>query len=255
MSDPKVCVITGSSSGIGAATALYFAQKGWRVVINYSRKAEPAETVASACRAVGGETLIIKCNVASNDDCLSLAQAVKKTWGRADVLINNAGTTKFVDIKNLDAVNADDFHSIYDVNVIGAYQMVRALTPMLKQNPGAGIVNISSVAGSMGIGSSLAYMASKGALNALTVGLARALGPAIRVNAIAPGLVDTPWLREGLGADRYAATVASYGARAALADVIAPEDVAAAAWFLGVEARKTTGEILLLDAGLRITKA
>ena len=106
----------------------------------------------------------------------------------------------------------------------------------------------------MGTGSSLAYMASKGALNALTVGLARALGPAMRVNAIAPGLVETPWLQKGLGAERYAATVQGYRARAALDAVITPEDVAEAAWFLGVKATKTTGEVLLLDAGLRLTR-
>ena len=107
----------------------------------------------------------------------------------------------------------------------------------------------------MGIGSSIAYMASKGALNAMTVGLARSLGPEVRVNAIAPGLVDTPWMREGHGAARYAALVENYKARAALAEVISPEDVATSAWFLGVDAAKTTGEVLLLDAGLRITKA
>jgi NAD(P)-dependent dehydrogenase (short-subunit alcohol dehydrogenase family) len=106
----------------------------------------------------------------------------------------------------------------------------------------------------MGTGSSLAYMASKGALNALTIGLARSLGPAIRVNAIAPGLVETPWLQEGHGAEKYAAMVASYRARSALDAVIAPDDVAEAAWFLGVKAAKTTGEVLLLDAGLRLTR-
>ncbi|MEO8250695.1 MAG: SDR family oxidoreductase [Burkholderiales bacterium] len=109
----------------------------------------------------------------------------------------------------------------------------------------------------MGVGSSIAYMASKGALNAMTAGLARALGPAIRVNAIAPGLVETPWLKQGLGAERYAQAVESHKARAALAAlaaVITPEDVAEAAWWLGAGAAKTTGEVLLLDAGMRLTR-
>ena len=106
----------------------------------------------------------------------------------------------------------------------------------------------------LGIGSSIAYMASKGALNAMTFGLARAFGPEVRVNAIAPGLVETPWMRGGLGEERYAATVASYKSRATLAEVIAPEDVATSAWYLGVDAVKTTGEVLLLDAGLRLSK-
>jgi NAD(P)-dependent dehydrogenase (short-subunit alcohol dehydrogenase family) len=177
---------------------------------------------------------------------------VQQRWGRCDVLVNNAGTTRFVGLKDLEGLSAADFHGIYDVNVIGAFQMTRALAPLLQRHAGAGVVNISSIASLMGLGSSIAYMASKGALNAMTVGLARALGPAVRVNAIAPGLVDTPWMRGGLGAERYEASVQAYEARAALADVIRPEDVAAAAWFLGVEALKTTGEVLLLDAGLRI---
>jgi len=255
MNTTKVCVVTGSSSGIGAATALLFASRGWNVVINYSRTAEPAELVASQCREHGVEALVVKCNVANDGDCRRLAAEVEASWGRADVLVNNAGTTRFVGLKDLDGLSAEDFHNIYDVNVIGAYQMTRALAPLLKRNPVTGIVNISSVASMMGIGSSIAYMASKGALNAMTVGLARSLGPDVRVNAIAPGLVDTPWLRQGHGEARYAAMVEGYKDKAALADVIQPEDVAATTWYLGVDAKKTTGEVLLLDAGLRITKA
>jgi NAD(P)-dependent dehydrogenase (short-subunit alcohol dehydrogenase family) len=253
MSTAPVCVVTGSSSGIGAATARLYASRGWRVVVNYSREAAPAEAVAAQCRTAGGEALVIRCDVAREADCRRLAAEVEKAWGRADVLVNNAGTTKFVPLKDLDGLSADDFHRIYDVNVIGPYQMVRALVPLLRRQPGAAVVNVSSVASIMGSGSSIAYMASKGALNAMTVGLARALGPGIRVNAIAPGLVETAWMRNGLGA-AYAPTVEGYKARAALADVMSPEDVAATAWYLGVEARKTTGEVLLVDAGLRITK-
>jgi NAD(P)-dependent dehydrogenase (short-subunit alcohol dehydrogenase family) len=133
--------------------------------------------------------------------------------------------------------------------------MTRALMPLLKRHPVAAIVNVSSVASMLGVGSSIAYMASKGALNAMTFGLARAFGPEVRVNAVAPGLVETPWLRGGLGEARYAATVAAYKGRATLAEVIAPEDVARSIWYLGVDAAKTTGEVLLLDAGLRLSKA
>jgi NAD(P)-dependent dehydrogenase (short-subunit alcohol dehydrogenase family) len=132
--------------------------------------------------------------------------------------------------------------------------MTRALAPLLKLQPGAGVVNISSVASMMGRGSSIAYMASKGAINAMTFGLARALGPEIRVNAIAPGLVETPWLKNGLG-ERYGKYRADYTERAALEDVISPEDIAETAWYLGASAAKTTGEVLLVDAGFRLTKA
>jgi 3-oxoacyl-[acyl-carrier protein] reductase len=249
----KVCVITGSSSGIGAATARLYAQRGWNVVINYSRQPEPAEAVAAECRALGAEVLVVKANVASDADCQHLATQVQATFGRADVLVNNAGTTKFVPLKDLAGLSAEDFHAIYDVNVIGAYQMTRALAPLMKQTPGGGIVNVSSVASMMGRGSSIAYMASKGALNAMTVGLARALSPELRVNAIAPGFVETPWLESGLG-PYYDKSKQVYIDQAALEAVIQPEDVAETAWYLGASAAKTTGEVLLVDAGLRITK-
>ena len=254
MNARPVCVVTGSSSGIGAATVRRYAKEGWDVVVNFSRDAAPAEAVAADCRALGATVLVVQANVAVEADCRRLAAQVGATFGRADVLVNNAGTTKFVALKDLDGLEADDFHRIYDVNVIGAYQMVRALLPLLRRQPGAGVVNVSSVASMMGVGSSIAYMASKGALNAMTVGLARALGPDVRVNAIAPGLVDTPWLKQGLGAERYAESVKAYKARAALDAVLSPEDVADAAWWLGAGARKTTGEVLLLDAGVRITR-
>jgi NAD(P)-dependent dehydrogenase (short-subunit alcohol dehydrogenase family) len=250
-----VCIVTGSSSGIGAATARLYASRGWNVVVNYSRDAARAEVVAAECRSAGAEALVIRCDVASDADCRRLAAEVEKTWGRADVLVNNAGTTRFVPLKELDGLSADDFHRIYDVNVVGPWQMTRAFVPLLRRQPGAAVVNVSSVASIMGAGSSIAYMASKGALNAMTVGLARALGPEIRVNAIAPGFVETPWMRNGLGEQVYAATVEGYKARAALSAVVSAEDVAATAWYLGVEARKTTGEVLLVDAGVRISKA
>ena len=254
MGERKVCVVTGSSSGIGAATVRRYAREGWDVVVNFSRERAPADAVAAECRALGAQALVVQADVAQDADCRRLAAEVEAAFGRADVLVNNAGTTKFVGLKDLDGLDAADFQRIYAVNVIGAYQMVRALAPLLQRQPGAGIVNISSVASMMGLGSSLAYMASKGALNALTVGLARSLGPAVRVNAIAPGLVETPWLQQGLGTERYTQAVQGYKARAALDAVIAPEDVAEAAWWLGAGAAKTTGEVLLLDAGLRLTR-
>ena len=259
MAERKVCVVTGSSSGIGAATARRYAREGWNVVVNFSRDAVPAEAVANECRALGAEALVVQADVASDADCRRLGREVDAQFGRCDALVNNAGTTKFVALKDLDGLQAEDFHRIYDVNVIGPYQMTRALLPLIQRHPdrhpAAGVVNISSIASMMGRGSSIAYMASKGALNAMTIGLARALGPLVRVNAIAPGLVETPWLQQGLGAERYAARVQDYKALSALEAVISPDDVADAAWWLGACAAKTTGELLLLDAGLRISRA
>lgn len=251
----KVCVVTGSSAGIGAATALRYAREGWNVVVNYAHRQAPAEDVARQCREAGAETLVVCADVSQDADCRRLAVEVDARFGRADVLVNNAGTTKFVALKDLDGLEAEDFHRIYAVNVVGPWQVTRAFKPLLERHPVAAVVNVSSVAATMGIGSSIAYMASKGALNAMTAGLARALGPQVRVNAIAPGLVETAWLQEGLGAQRYAATVEQYKSRAALAAVISPQDVADAAWWLGAGAAKTTGEVLLLDAGYRLTRA
>lgn len=251
----KVCVVTGSSSGIGAATARLYAGNGWNVAVNYSRDPAPAEEVATQCRALGADVLVVKADVSSDADCRRLAAEVQARWGRADVLVNNAGTTRFVPLKNLDGLEAEDFQQIYAVNVIGAWQMTRAFVPLLEQHPVTAVVNVSSIASFMGTGSSIAYMASKGALNAMTMGLARALGPKIRVNAIAPGLVESPWLQNGLGEKAYAAAVESYKQRAALGEVITPDDIAQAAWWLGVGAAKTTGEVLLIDGGLRLTRA
>lgn len=256
MEQKRVCVVTGSSSGIGAATAKLYAERGWHVVINYSREAAPAEVVAAACRVLGeksgAEVLVLKADVAEDADCRALAAAVDARWGRCDVLVNNAGTTKFVHARKLDGLDAADFQRIYAVNVVGAFQMTRALAPLLKRHPPASVVNMSSIASLTGMGSSIAYAASKGALNTLTMALARALGPEIRVNAVCPGLVETPWLQNGMGAERYAASVAGYKARAALAEIIQPEDVARAAWYLGVDATKTSGEMLSVDAGARL---
>jgi NAD(P)-dependent dehydrogenase (short-subunit alcohol dehydrogenase family) len=253
MGERRVCVVSGSSSGIGAATVRRYAREGWDVVVNYSRSAAPAEAVAAECRALGAQALVVRADVSQDADARALAEATRAHFGRADVLVNNAGTTKFVALKNLDGLDAEDFQRIYAVNVVGAFQLSRAFVPLLNAQGGA-IVNISSVASMMGRGSSIAYMASKGAVNAMTVGLARALGPAVRVNAIAPGLVDSSWLQQGMGPERYAAHLKAWTDTAALAEPITPEDVADAAWWLGAGAAKTTGEVLLLDAGFRITK-
>ncbi len=250
-----VCVVTGSSSGIGAACARKFAAGGYDVAINFSRAATPAEAVARECAALGAQTLVTKADVANDEDCRRFAGEVAARWGRCDVLVNNAGRTKFVDMKNLEGLSAEDFHSIYAVNVIGAFQMVRAFHSLLTANPGGNVVNVSSIAGVIGMGSSIAYAASKGALNNMTLTLARALGPDLRVNAVAPGMVDGEWLRKGLGTERFEALRQAYESRAALASIVTPDDVARTIFFLGSGATKSTGEVVVVDGGMRIGKA
>jgi len=245
----RVCIITGSGTGIGAACAIEFAKRGWNVVINYSKSASAAESTAEQCRAIGADVLVVQANVAVDADCQRLAAATLERWGRIDGLVNNAGTTKFVPHANLDGLTGDDFLSIYATNVVGAFQMIRAVTPAMKQQGAGAIVNMASIAAVMGNGSSVAYAASKGALNTMTLSLARALAPQIRVNAVCPGFVETNWLQQGLGGDGYAKAKADYEARVPLKSAITPEDVADAVVWLIEGARLVTGESIIVDSG------
>jgi 3-oxoacyl-[acyl-carrier protein] reductase len=245
-------VITGSSSGVGAASVMMFAQRGWDVCVNYSRDVKPAERVAAICKQHGATVLLQRADISDDAQCVTLAQRVQEQFGRCDVLVNNAGTTKFVDLPDLAGLQAEDFQKIYAVNVIGAYQMTRAFVPLLKQHSLGSVVNVSSIASLLGAGSSIAYVASKGALNALTLSLARVLGPQIRVNAVAPGMVDSPWLKNGLGPERFAATLRRYESQSALGSMVTPDEVAETIYYLGAVAVKTTGEIHVVDGGRRI---
>lgn len=245
-------IVTGSSSGVGAATALLLAKDGAGVVINYSREAAPAEAVAEQCVAAGGEAVVVRADVADDAACRRLAAAAQERFGRLDGLVNNAGTTKFASMKKLDALVAEDFQRIYSVNLIGAYQMVRACEAALRASRGA-VVNVSSIAGTQGIGSSYAYVASKGALNALTLAMARNLGPDIRVNAVCPGFIESSWLKRGFG-DAYEKMKDAYRAGSALAATMVPEDVAASIVAL-LRATKVTGQLHTIDAGRGIGMA
>ena len=251
--DKRVCVVTGSSAGIGAATALWFAQRDHNIVINYSREAGPAEVIAEQCRAAGAEVLVVRANVAENAQCLSLANEVRQRWGRVDTLINNAGAAAtMADISDLDALSAEDFQATYAVNVVGTFQMCRAVAPLMKGRSNASIINVSSMAAVMGTGSSMAYAASKGALNTLTLSLARSLAPRIRVNAILPGLVNSNWLLKRLGPEQFQVRRKRYADRALLNDVIQPDDAARTAYWLAVDAVKLTGQLIQLDAGFML---
>ncbi len=246
-----VCIVTGSASGIGAASAIMLAGKGARVVVNYSKSEDAARATLKACEAAGGEALLVKADVAQDADCRRLAQAALDQWGRIDALVNNAGATKFADHANLDALSAEDFLRIYSVNVVGAYQMVRACAAAMKKSGHGAVVNVSSIAGKNGMGSSIAYAASKGALNTMTMSLARVLGPEIRVNAVCPGMVDTKWLREGYG-PRYAAIEARYREGTPLGRPAKPEDVAGVIVWLIEGADLLTGDTIMVDSGMHM---
>ncbi len=198
----KVAIVTGSSSGVGAATAKLLASKGCNVVINYASSEAAARQVAADCEALGVDVLVCKANVAVDEDCVSMVQQTLDKWGRLDALVNNAGTTKFNPHHQLDGLDKDDFFHIYGVNVVGPYQMVRAAEDALRKSGEASVVNVASIAGVRGIGSSIAYAASKGALLTMTQSLARVMGPEIRVNAVCPGFIQGEWLEKGMG-DAY----------------------------------------------------
>jgi 3-oxoacyl-[acyl-carrier protein] reductase len=244
----KVAIITGASSGIGAATAIDLSNRGWSVVINYSRSADEAAKVAASCK----DALVVQADVSEDAECRKLVQATLDKWGHINALVNNAGTTKFVDHADLDGLDADDFLRIYKLNVVGPFQMTRACAPALKTSHGA-IVNVSSVASQLGIGSSVAYAASKAALNAMTYSLARSLGPEVRVNAVCPGYVDTPWHHSAHGSERAMKIAAHYSGLVPLKDYARPEDIADAIVWLIEGARQVTGEAIFVDGGLHIT--
>src|SRR5690242_20144984 len=148
----KVAIVTGSASGIGAATALELSKRGWSVVINYSKSADEAKKVAAKCK----DAIAVQADVGEDAECKKLVKAAIDKWGRLDALVNNAGTTKFVKHSDLDGLSAEDFLRIYRLNVVGPFQMVRASSAALKAAKGA-IVNVSSVASQLGTGSSVAY--------------------------------------------------------------------------------------------------
>ncbi len=255
MNDPnKVCIVTGGGTGTGAACALALARRGWRVLINYSRSESEANQTADACRQAGGEAHVVQGSVADDAACRSLAQSALERWGRIDALVNSAGVTKFVHAAKLEGLSADDFQSIYAVNVIGAYQMIRACVPVMKAQGAGAVVNVSSIAGTLGLGSSLAYVASKGALNSMTLGLARALAPEIRVNAVCPGLIETRWHTARFDQEGFARFKKSYEDSVPLATTASAEDVADAVLWLIEGARVTTGELLAIDSGKHLGK-
>ncbi len=254
MTERKLAIVTGSATGVGAATALALAQHGYDVVINYSKSEREARESEAACQAAGAQTLLLQGDVADDDACTRMVTAADKRFGHIDALINNAGITSFAGSANWDALDTAVFHRIYDVNVVGAFQMIRACAPHLKRAGGA-IVNISSVAGALGVGSSVAYVASKGAINALTLHLARAMAPEVRVNAVCPGLITTRWFTDGIGADNYQKLKAQYEQTTPLGRACSAEDVAEAVLWLVAGAKTVTGEIILLDSGMHLGRS
>jgi NAD(P)-dependent dehydrogenase (short-subunit alcohol dehydrogenase family) len=255
--DGLTVIVTGSASGLGAASAAMLAKEGARLVINYSSSQKEAEQTADVCRSAGAEVVVVQGDVSRDEDCKKIVAAAAP-WGRLDALINNAGITKHMDHGNLDGLSAEEFQRIFAVNAIGPYQMIRAARALLetgaeKSGRASSVVNVSSVAGVAGIGSSHAYVASKGALNSMTFSLARALAPAIRVNAVCPGYIDTPWFTKGRGAEAAKMVRDMVTEKSPLKIAASADDIAELVCFLASPASRTlTGEVMRIDAGAHL---
>ncbi|WP_076858344.1 SDR family NAD(P)-dependent oxidoreductase [Bradyrhizobium mercantei] len=250
-----VCLISGGSSGIGAACVVEFVRHGWNVVASYFGDDDPDAAQSYVDREVGsqaGEVLSVGLDVADEESCRRAAVAAVARWGRLDALVNCAGITKFVPHTDLEGIDAAEFRRLYDVNLIGCFQLTRACAAALRSSGAGAVVNISSIAGLRGSGSSIAYAASKGALNSLTLSLARSLAPSVRVNAIAPGFVDGGLPQRMLSHDQYEEVLGRQAATAPLGRVSQPAEIAALTWFMCACAPGMTGHVAVVDNGLQL---
>jgi 3-oxoacyl-[acyl-carrier protein] reductase len=244
----KAAIVTGSASGVGRATALRLARKGCAVLINYSRKREAAEQLVEQVKALGVAAIAHRADVANDAECRAMVEAAERSFGRLDVLVNNAGTTRFIRHDDLDAVQEADWDLMLGVNLRGPFQCARAARKALEAHGQGCIVNVSSIAGLRAIGSSIPYCASKAALNNLTMALARVLAPKIRVNGVAPGFIAGEWLQEGLGAS-YQSAKQHWESRAPLGKACEPDDVASVILSLIEGYDLVTGQVIPVEGG------
>jgi 3-oxoacyl-[acyl-carrier protein] reductase len=252
MTDHPVAIVTGGSRGVGAATAKMLFENGWNVLITCSSSIEDAKQLAKDCANKNQEVFAFQADVSNDDECMATIDKAIEKWGRIDALINNAGATKFVwDHSDLDSLDAEDFHYIYGVNVIGPFQMVKAAKEHLLKSTNPCVVNVSSIAGIRGIGSSVAYASSKGALNSMTLSMARNLGP-IRVNAVCPGFIEGEWLKRGMGIEMYEGTKKHIQNTAPLGKTCSPESIAEVIMNLIEKSELITGQLITVDGGVSL---
>lgn len=248
-----IAIVTGGGTGVGAASALWFAKNGCDILINYRSSEAEAEAVADRCRNIGADALTCRGDVADDNDCRRIVDTAVACWGRVDTLVNSAGTTLFRSMADLEALQASDFLEIQATNVVGPYQMVRAAQAHLQASRGS-VVNVSSLAGQNGTGSSYAYAVSKGALNTLTIALARNLAPDIRVNAVLPSLIDSGWISRSLGADCFEQITKEFKADAPLGRITTPDELAETIGWLATRAPTVTGQLVVVDGGVALGK-
>ena len=238
----KVAVVTGGGTGIGKATSLLLAREGCDVVVNYSRSQTEANETVAEIEALGRKAIAVQADISDESAVNAMFQAVDEKLGRVDILVNNAATTQFVPYTDLDGLTAEIWDKIFDVNVKGVFYCCREAIKRMKQHGNGSIVSVSSIAGMTGLGSSIAYAASKAAVINMTRGLAASAAPEVSVNAVAPGVVETRWIEgwEKFTDPHRDATPMKRHAQ--------PEDVAAAIFGLILNPF-TTGETIRVDGG------
>src|ERR1700693_2170560 len=240
----RVALVTGAGTGMGRAIAELFAREGAKVAVNYSQSRDAAGEVGAGIRAAGGTAIAIGADVSKEADVAAMIARVNQEFGRLDILVNTAGWSTRIPHDRLEDLTDEVWNRTFDTNLRGAFYCVRAAVPLLRKQEGAAIVNIASVAGMTGLGSSMAYAASKGAMITLTKSLARALAPGIRVNAIAPGFVRTRF------ADWPHSAFDEGEAMTPLKRLATVEEIGALAWHLAVDAKSITGETIAVDGGV-----
>jgi 3-oxoacyl-[acyl-carrier protein] reductase len=238
----KVALVTGAATGIGREVAIRMARAGLAVGINYSKSQTEAEETLALVQAEGGEGILLKGKIGSDTVAREIVARCVAEWGGLDVVVNNAATTHFIGLTDLESANDEVWQDIFSVNVFGGFQVCRAAAPHLKARHG-NIVNISSVAAASGVGSSIPYSASKAAVNAVTKSLSKALAPEVRVNAVAPGPVKTRWLKD------HQQMIDAAVAQTPLKRAADPGDIADAVMFLALGTTLVTGQIVVVDGG------
>ena len=251
----KVALITGSATGVGRACAIKFAQLGFNIVVNCLGRENEAQEPIALVKAEGAEALLVQCDVSQNAQVVEMVRQVEDRYGRLDVVVNSAGTTYFVDHPDLEGMSEEKWDDIFAVNTKGPFFVIRAAIPLLQKAGGAAVVNISSAAGISGDGSSIAYCASKGALNTMTKSLAKAFAPGVRVNAVCPGTIHTRATDlhiSSAGLDPKEALV-DFGQSSLMKRVGQPSEIASGALFLASdEASFMTGAHIVIDGGATI---
>lgn len=254
----SVAILTGAGrqNGIGAATARLLAQEGCNLLINCLKNDHQAMKIAEECRKKGVDAQIFIGDLTEATTCQKMVEIVNSTWGRADIIVNCLGNTKSVPYEKLSALSREDFDKIFSVNVFAPFFVAQAFQELLRKSGNGVIINISSAAGITGKGSSIAYAAAKGAENTLTLALAQALSPEIRVNAICPSFVDSSWWEESYAGKetQYQALIKSMQDNNLQRRVLKPNDVAMTVMSI-INNPGISGELIRLDAGAHIGKA